>query len=109
MNKHHHYKDGPGLAAIFSAALGCTVIGLATVLAEISPSIKGLLTWSTAVGPLSGKTGLGVLVWLGTWYLFHRLWKNWEIPFSKVWQWSLILIFLGWLGTFPPFFELFAK
>jgi hypothetical protein len=33
-------------------------------LAEASPAVKNLLNWWNPVGPLSGKTGVAVAVWL---------------------------------------------
>lgn len=102
-------KDGAAVAAIFSAALGCAVIGLATVLVEMNPDIKTALAWSMAVGPLSGKTGIGVLVWLVSWPLFHAVLKNREVDFDRSWKRSLVLIIIGLLGTFPPIFKLFSS
>lgn len=102
-------KDGVAVAAIFSAALGCAVIGIATVLVEANPSIKTALTWCAQAGPLSGKTGIGVMVWLVAWPLFHRLLKNREVDFDRSWKRSLVLIIIGLLGTFPPVFEFFSS
>lgn len=101
-------KDGTALAAIIAAGIGCFLIGLATVLAEVSEGIKEGLKWYDPVGPLSGKTGIGVIVWLASWLVLHQLWRNREIPFGKIWILALLLIFLGGLGTFPPIFEAFA-
>lgn len=52
--------EGPISAAIIAAGVGALALGLLTVLAEASASVKDFLTWSDPVGPLSGKT-LGVL------------------------------------------------
>lgn len=101
-------KDGVAVAAIFSAALGCAVIGIATILVEMNPAIKTALTWCALAGPLSGKTGIGVLVWLISWPFFHAMLKNREIDFDRSWKRSLVLIIIGLLGTFPPIFKLFS-
>lgn len=108
MDHKSHRRDGVALAAAFAAGLGCVTIGLMTVLAEASLAAKAWLTWCPPAGPLSGKTGMGVLVWLGSWLILHNRWQHWELAARKIWLWSLLLIALGWLGTFPPFFTLFA-
>lgn len=76
--------------------------------AEMSAGLKIALTWSNPVGPLSGKTGVGVIAWIVSWVILHTLWKDKEMDFGKVFTATLILIALGFLFTFPPFFGLFA-
>jgi hypothetical protein len=66
------------------------------------------LTFSKAVGPLSGKTTVAVVVWLIAWAILHFMWKDKQVGFSKIIIPTLVLVFLGFLGTFPPFFELFT-
>lgn len=102
-------NDGAAWAAILSAALGCAVTGLNTVLAEASLALKNFYNWWDPAGPLTGKTGLGVLFWLVAWLILHRRWQKREFTAdATLWRLSLGLIALGWLGTFPPFFQLFA-
>lgn len=108
MNNHTHHNDGPALAAIMAAAIGCAVIGLATVLTEASPVIKETLNWWSPAGPLTGKTGVGIIAWLLAWLGLHLSWEGKELSFSRVCTWAMRLILIGWIGTFPPFFELFA-
>ena len=59
--------SGPAAAAILAAAVGVFVIGLATNLAEVSADLKNALNWWNPAGPLTGKTGVGVIVWLIAW------------------------------------------
>lgn len=101
--------NGAAMAAILSAALGVFVIGVATVLASASPSIKNLLNWWNPAGPLSGKTGVGVIAWIMTWGVLHLLWRGKEIRFRPVWIVSVILLIGGLLLTFPPIFEAFEN
>lgn len=108
MKDEIHVKDGPALAAILAAGLGCMVIGLLTVASEASEVVKGALNWWNPAGPLSGKTGTGVIVWLVSWIVFHFCWRDREINFVRVGRVAVVLILLGLLGTFPPFFELWA-
>lgn len=107
-NSDAHQKDGTAVAAILAAAFGCAVIGLATVFAEASPAIKDFLTWSKSVGPLSGKTGMGVICWLVAWGCLHLTLRTREVSFARNWRRALVLLAVGLLGTFPPIFEFFA-
>ena len=99
---------GVASAAFVSSGIGCLVIGLMVTGAEMSAGLKTALTWSNPVGPLSGKTGVGVIAWIVSWVILHTLWKDKEMDFGKVFTITLILIALGFLFTFPPFFELFT-
>lgn len=99
---------GVASAAFVSSGIGCLVIGLMVTGAEMSAGLKTALTWSSGVGPLSGKTGVGVIAWIISWAILHSMWKDKDMNFGKVFTATLILIALGFLLTFPPFFELFA-
>jgi hypothetical protein len=99
---------GVASAAFVSSGIGCLIIGLMVTGAEMSPGLRTALTWSNAVGPLSGKTGVGVIAWLISWAILHSMWKDKEMEFGKVFTVTLILVALGFLLTFPPFFGLFA-
>ena len=100
--------SGSFAATVVSAGIGCSAIGLMTVLATAFSSIKEFLNWWNPAGPLTGKIGVGIIAWVLSWILLHMLWKDKELPVRVVFGFSLILIFLGFLGTFPPFFEWFA-
>jgi hypothetical protein len=99
---------GVASAAFVSSGIGCLIIGLMVTGAEMSAGLRTALTWSNAVGPLSGKTGVGVIAWLISWAILHSMWKDKEMEFGKVFTVTLILVALGFLLTFPPFFGLFA-
>ena len=99
---------GVASAAFISSGIGCLAIGLMVTGAEMSPGLKTALTWSNGVGPLSGKTGVGVIAWLVSWIILHTMWKDKDMNFGKAFTATLILIALGFLLTFPPFFELFT-
>lgn len=98
--------SGPALAAIVSAGVGCAVIGIATVLASASVDIKNLLNWWSPGGPLTGKTGVGVIAWGVSWSALHLMWRTRE-PANKrvIVVAAVILAAIGLLGTFPPVFE----
>ncbi|MBI4492847.1 MAG: hypothetical protein HY690_08660 [Chloroflexi bacterium] len=100
--------NGPAAAALLAAGIGSLILGLLTTLAEASPAIKAALTWVAAVGPLSGKTGGAVIGWLVVWVVLGFLWRGRDVNFGRVWLVTLLLVGLGFLGTFPIFYELFT-
>ncbi|MBI4243642.1 MAG: hypothetical protein HY606_06090 [Planctomycetes bacterium] len=108
MNQKSKIPDGHAGAAILSAGIGSFVLGLAVVLTEISPKIKELFTLTAPVGPLSGKTTAAVLAWITSWIILSFLWKNKDVRLQKILIATFIMIGLGLLGTFPPFFEIFS-
>lgn len=99
---------GTAAAALLAAGVGVFVTGLMTTLAEVSPGLRSSLNWWNPAGPLTGKTGVGVILWLVAWVILHAAYKNSEVDFGRAMRWAWILILLGFLGTFPPFFEAFA-
>lgn len=103
-------KSNPGyaMAVILSGAIGCFLLGVAIVLAQYSPVIKDILTWSNPVGPLSGKTGVGVIAWFISLFILIPLWKNKEVNEQSIMKVSYILLILAFLFSFPSFFELFG-
>jgi hypothetical protein len=100
--------SGPAAAALVAAGVGVFVTGLLTTLAEVSPALRGSLNWWNPAGPLSGKTGVGIIVWLVAWVVLHAMYKQRDVALARPLLWTWILIALGFLGTFPPFFEAFA-
>ena len=100
--------DGVAAAAILAAAIGVFITGSLTTLAEINQSLRTALAWSGAVGPLIGKTGVGVIVWLIVWPVLHVIWREKEVNFNAIYTAALLLIALAWVFTFPPVFEAFS-
>ncbi|MBI4279034.1 MAG: hypothetical protein HY660_11310 [Armatimonadetes bacterium] len=100
--------NGAAAAAILAAAIGVFVMGALTTLNEITGALRPILVWYRPAGPLTGKTGWAVLIWLVAWVILHNAWKGREQNFGKLFTVSLILIVLGWLFMFPLFFEMFS-
>lgn len=100
---------GPGAAAVVAAGIGTFTIGLMTSLAEASGSLNNGLNWYNPTGSLSGKTGVGIVAWLLAWVILHTAWKNKNVDFGRVFRWTLTLVILGFLFTFPPVFGLLAR
>lgn len=100
--------NGPVAAALVAGGLGAATIGLMTVLAEASTPIKNALNWWNPAGPLTGKTLVGVIVFFVSWIVLHLIFRGRNVNFARASTIALILLGLGLLGTFPPFFDLFA-
>jgi len=98
---------GPAAAAMIAAGFGTFVIGLMTTLAAASGGLRNALTWYGPSGPLSGKTGVGLIAWLVAWIVLHSMWKGREINLGRTFTWAIVLIAAGLLLTFPPVFEAF--
>lgn len=101
--------EGPIAAAILAGGIGCLALGVFTTLAEASTGIKEWLEWNTRVGPLSGKTGMTVLIWLVSWAVLHIVYRNRPFETKRALTIALVLIGLGVLGTFPTFFQSFLN
>jgi hypothetical protein len=101
-------NNGPAAAAFLAAGIGSLALALFVILAEAMTSVKNALNFYGPVGPLSGKTTMAIVIWLLSWIILHSAWKNKQVSFASVFTASLILIILGLLGTFPPFFDLFG-
>lgn len=99
--------DGGAASALVSAGVGSAALGIVTVLAAASKAFASSLAWVVPAGPLSGKTTVAVLVWLLSWAWLNRRWNERRLDFGRVIVWTAVLIALGFLGTFPPVFELF--
>jgi hypothetical protein len=96
-------------AAILASGLACFIFGLLVVIAEMSSSVKEGLQWMDPVGPLSGKVGVATLSWIVLWIVLHRFYASRPAAGRKLYRMGLILILLGFLFTFPPFFRLFVQ
>ena len=101
---------GQAAAAFVGGGVGCFVIGLLVTLTTMPAlvDLKNALTWSNAVGPLSGKTGVGIIALVLAWVIAHFMLKDKDVNLKAYVIAAAVLTFLGFLGTFPPFFELFA-
>lgn len=99
--------EGPIAAAIIAGGIGCLALGVITTLSEASKSVSDKLKWSDAVGPLSGKTIVAVIVWLVAWIVLHLAYRRKEVESRRALTIALVLIALGVIGTFPTFFQVF--
>ena len=107
LTKQQKLATGPAAAALISSGLGTFMIGLMTTGAVLSEGLKNFLNWWNPAGPLTGKAGVGILVWLISWAFMHSAWKEKDYELGKAFTITLVLIGLGLLLTFPPIFEAF--
>ncbi|MDQ2998484.1 MAG: hypothetical protein M3R61_15730 [Chloroflexota bacterium] len=100
---------GEAAAAFLAGGIGCFVIGLMTTLAAIPAlvDLKNALNWWNPAGPLVGKTSVGVIVFAIAWLIGHMILKDKEVNLKTYVITAAILTALGFLLTFPPFFESF--
>ncbi len=100
---------GPLAAALLAGGLGTFVLGLFTTLGAASAGLADWLKFNDRVGPLSGKTSLGLSAFFGAWAALSALWwrKEAPVPVREVVIATVVLIALGILMTFPTFFEAF--
>jgi len=99
--------NGPAAAAVLAVGVGVLVLGVLAVLSEASTSIHDWLEFSERVGPLSGKTTIAAVAWLGSWLASAALLWRRQVAFSAVIVISGGFFALGVIGTFPEVFERF--
>ena len=99
--------NGPGAAAILAAGIGSAAVGVFALGAEVSTTLKGALNFYNPAGPLSGKSTVAIIVWLVAWYGLSRLWGRETVNMGAVNLAAFVLLAIGFLLTFPPFWGLF--
>jgi len=100
--------EGTAAAALLATGIGAFVLGLLTTLAEASTGTKDFLQFNDRVGPLSGKTVIAAAVYFGALLVFALIWRGRQPALKPVLTVSGVLLLLGFLGTFPIFFQAFA-
>ena len=99
---------GPAAAALLAAGVGSFALGVLTTWAEVSADFGKAITYSKAVGPLSGKVILTSVVYVGVLAVLGAvLWRRNPAPTMVYWT-AGILVALGLLLTFPPTWKLFG-
>ena len=102
------FVPGEVAAALLAGGAGSLLLGVVVVLSEASSAFSGKLSLYPPTGSLSGKVAITVVGWILLWALLHFRMRNREIPSGIVIRALVILVALGLLGTFPPFFYLFG-
>lgn len=100
--------SGPAAAALLASGIGAFVLGIFTTWAEASTGMKDWLQWNDRVGPLMGKTILGVLAFFVSWAVLGILWKVKNPELRPILIATAALLAAGVVLTFPTFFQAFA-
>jgi hypothetical protein len=100
--------DGPVAAMLLATGIGSLVLAILVIVAEANESFATSLAYSERVGPLSGKTIWAVVAFLVSWGGLTALLRKREVDLRTIAIVSAVLIGLALIGTFSPFFELFA-
>lgn len=100
--------NGPVAAVLLATGIGSLVLAILVVWAEASESFKDSLAYSDDVGPLAGKTIWATVAFVVSWAGLHLVLRRRDVNLRAVWLITLVLLALALLGTFSPFFQLFA-
>jgi predicted PurR-regulated permease PerM len=101
-------RDGAAAAALLAAVIGIFVLALMIVLAEANEDFSNWLKWDNEVGPLSGKSSLGLIAWAVAWPPLHFLLYRRDGVLLAASAISLVLFVAAMVLMFPPVFERFA-
>lgn len=96
-------------AAFLASGIAAVAFGILIVLVDASTKINTALTWVGPVGSLSGKTDIMALVFILSWVILHYAFRTRDVNLKNVFRTSLILVGIGFLLTFPPFFDIFVS
>jgi hypothetical protein len=99
--------SGPAAAVVLATGVGAFVLGLFTTLAAASSGINDFLNFADDVGPLSGKSIFATIAFFAAWAVLYGVWRGREVVWRPVLTATIVLLALGFLGTFPTFFEAF--
>ena len=104
--------DGPAAAAIVAAGTGIFVLGLLTLLSELSEAVHdflGSLDFGQGVGPLAGKTILASLSFFIVCATIGLVWRHRDTEIRTMFWIGLSLGLVGATLTFPPIFTAFGS
>ena len=92
--------NGAAMAAILAAGIGSLAMGVFVLANE-----AGIFTAPSLYGPaggLSGRSTFALVVWLLAWSLLHARWQGRTIAGAPVFAWTVALIAIAAVATFPP-------
>jgi len=99
--------NGGVVAAIVAAGLACAIFGFLVVMTAASPEVAKLMTFYWPAGPLTGKSTVTVVAYLVIWPNLHYRLRDRHLDLYKAFLFTLFLVALGLIGTFPPFYQMF--
>jgi hypothetical protein len=92
------------MAAVLGAGIGSFAMGAFVLLNE-----AGLFAAPVLYGPaggLTGRTTFATIVWLLAWGALHARWRSREVACGAVFTWTIALVALAIIATFPPLWGL---
>jgi hypothetical protein len=98
--------NGGAAAAVLATAIGVCTLGILALAGDAIPAVAHILNIWNPTGPLSGVTGLAIIVWLAAWFTLAHAWASRNLDFRRINSVALVLIVAGALLTFPPFMDL---
>lgn len=98
--------NGRAAAAILAAGIGSAAVGVLAILRDAFAPIAAALNFYNPSGPLSGVTTVAVVIWLVSWFVLARQWRDKDVELGKVNIAAFALLVAGLLLTFPPFMDL---
>jgi Ca2+/H+ antiporter len=101
--------DGPIAAVLIATGIGAFVLGVLTVWAEASVGFRESLAYNDRVGPLSGKTIWATVAFIVSWIVLTLALRRRRVELIRATVVSVVLLGLGYLGTFSPFFRIFES
>jgi len=108
-NDSEKIPNGPAWAAILAAGIGCLALGILIVLGERSAFFARHLIFYDPVGNLTGKTIVGIVLWLIAWAILHVRWKNRSLAGADaILTITFILVLLGVCLSCPLVFDMFS-
>jgi len=99
-------RTGPGAAALTAAGIGCATLGLLALLGDAFPAISHVLNVYKPTGALSGVSSGAIVVWLASWFVLNRRWRDADVDIGRTSIVAFVLIGIGFAFTFPPIMDL---
>ncbi len=106
--ENRRQPNGAAATALLAAGIGSMVLGIDVIIAEAWQPIEKAFNLYAPGGPLTGQATFATVVWLGSWALLHAWFGDREVDLPSWLRATMILIGVGFLGTFPPFYRLFG-
>jgi hypothetical protein len=97
--------NGRGAAAVLAAGIGCFALALLALAGDASRTISAALNFWNPTGPLSGVTGVAILIWLAAWQLLSRHWARRDVNLARINGISFAMFAAALLITFPPIMD----
>jgi len=100
--------NGPAAAALLAGGIGSAAMGVITLIYELDDKsgFSKSMTWYKPVGGLSGKSSWAIIIFFVSWAILHFIWKDRNTNFAHISSLAIALLFVGLIGTFPPFWHL---